>query len=178
MLADRIDRGVCTALTDPPTHLTSAIGMPRPDNQDANRWEKAATVIETYRLERGITDERRAFGPRPSDIIDRWTWQQIQWDVEAIVAPPGQLDRASHLGTLIQDADLVDQVVGELEALALRRAGRCDGSEELFGLVNDDLFADPARDEAGDKACKRLHARLRARLMSSWALANSRSTAT
>ena len=51
-------------------------------------------MIETYRLEQGITDERRALGPRPANLIDRWSWQQAEWDVEAIVAPLRQLDPA------------------------------------------------------------------------------------
>ena len=94
VLADRVDRAVCRAMTDPPSYLTSAIGMPGPDNPNASRWKEAATVIETYRLEQGITDERRALGPRPANLIDRWSWQQAEWDVEAIVAPLRQLDPA------------------------------------------------------------------------------------
>ena len=53
----------------------------------------------------------------------------------------------------VEDADLVEELVRELETLTLRQ--RSSGSiagEELFGLVDNDFLADPARDQLAHQA--------------------------
>jgi len=47
----------------------------------------------------------------------------------------------------VQDMDVVEQFLGELEALTLRRGDRVDRREEAFGLRNDHFLADPTGDE-------------------------------
>ncbi len=88
VLTDRIERSICRAINDPPNYLKRALGEVPADRADCDRWIDAATMIETYRLENGITDKRSALGPEPRDPISKWTWQQACWDVEAIIQPP------------------------------------------------------------------------------------------
>ena len=45
----------------------------------------------------------------------------------------------------VEDADLVEGLVGELEPLTLRRVDRLDRGEELIGLCDNDFLADPTR---------------------------------
>src|ERR1700730_12470037 len=54
-----------------------------------------------------------------------------------------------HLG--VEDADVVEDLLGELEALTLRRGGCFDAGEHGFGLRDHYFFADPTGYELVDE---------------------------
>jgi hypothetical protein len=63
------------------------LGVPA-ESDGIDNWTRAATIVETYRLEHGITDKRTALGLQPRDPIDGWVWQQARWDIDALIEPP------------------------------------------------------------------------------------------
>ena len=65
------------------------------DGEPVGAWIDGATLIETYRLEHGITDKRHALGREPRDPTERWTWWEAAWEVEAIMASPQVTEAAS-----------------------------------------------------------------------------------
>jgi conjugative relaxase-like TrwC/TraI family protein len=85
ILYDRIDRAVCRAINDQPTYLTRALGALPLNGEPVSAWIDAATVIETYRLERGVTDKHHPLGPEPRDPFDRSAWQEADRQVRAFV---------------------------------------------------------------------------------------------
>jgi len=88
VLADRVDRAVCRAINDPPAYLTCALGFLPDDGTSVGDWIEAATIIESYRLERDIIHKRHALGREPRDPIDRAAWQEAAWTVEALISRP------------------------------------------------------------------------------------------
>jgi conjugative relaxase-like TrwC/TraI family protein len=84
VLHDRVHRSICQAAHDPPGYLTRTLGPVPGDQPGYQRWLDAATRIETYRLEHGVTDKRSALGPEPHGAVDRLVWQQARVDLEAL----------------------------------------------------------------------------------------------
>jgi hypothetical protein len=86
VLHDRVHRSICQAAHDPPGYLTRTLGPVPGDQPGHRRWLDAATSIETYRLEHGITDKRSPLGPEPHGAVDRLVWQQARADLEALTS--------------------------------------------------------------------------------------------
>jgi conjugative relaxase-like TrwC/TraI family protein len=92
VLADRVDRAVRRAINDAPGYLTRALGPCPTDGTPVAGWIDAATLIETYRLEHGITDKRSALGRQPRDPTELCQWQQASWDLEALLVRPQPIE--------------------------------------------------------------------------------------
>ena len=84
ILNDRVDRAVCRVINEPPSYLTRMLGPLPTDGEPVGAWIDGATLIETYRLEHGITDKRHALGHEPRVATDRWAWLEAAQEVEAI----------------------------------------------------------------------------------------------
>ncbi len=92
VLADRVDRAVRRAINDPPGYLTRVLGPCPTDGTSVAGWIDGATLIETFRLEHDITDKRNALGRQPVDPTERGSWQQANWDLEALLVQPQRIE--------------------------------------------------------------------------------------
>ncbi len=69
-------------VTDPPAHLTAALG-PVPVGLDAReRWQQTAERIERYREHYEITDPEQALGENPQDLRQRSDWRQLRHQIQ------------------------------------------------------------------------------------------------
>jgi len=69
-------------VSDPPAHLTAALG-PVPVGLDAReRWQQTAGRIERYRDHYEITDPEQALGENPQDLRQRSYWRQLRHEIQ------------------------------------------------------------------------------------------------
>jgi hypothetical protein len=73
---------VLAARRDPPAYLVGELGE-RPLNPAwGAAWDRAAMLIDRYRVEHGVSVSDDAFGPRPPDLAGRVAWRNVRRDVE------------------------------------------------------------------------------------------------
>ena len=81
-LSSRRREHVRVVLERPAPYLSTALGAP-PDQPRARRtWQQAATRVEAYRFDHGITDARHALGSPPTDLRERAHWQRAHHDLQ------------------------------------------------------------------------------------------------
>ena len=81
-LDDRLRRQINRVVKELPSYITKALG-PRPHDTAMDRvWVKAVIEIEKHRLENGITDQRTAIGPEPTDPAMLNTWRRRRWTID------------------------------------------------------------------------------------------------
>jgi hypothetical protein len=95
----RLEQLVEADVNDPPAYLRSLGPVPH-DNQGLARWRTATHFVERDRVERGITDPQRPFGPRP-DTAHAAVWRVVNQrlsDLIVDVNPPNpSLERGIEL---------------------------------------------------------------------------------
>ena len=100
-----LDRRIDNAVKRPADYITDTLGRRPRTGAEANRWDKAATSIETYRHHhRGISPDHgpqaghgihKAIGAPPEDHALRLRfWKQTQRHVEQHLAPPAEREHA------------------------------------------------------------------------------------
>jgi hypothetical protein len=81
-LDERLRRQINRVVKDLPSYITKALGL-RPHDAAMDRvWVKTVIEIEKHRLENGITDQRTAIGPEPTDPAMLNTWRRLRWTID------------------------------------------------------------------------------------------------
>jgi hypothetical protein len=73
---------VLAARRDPPAYLLGELGERPLDAMRAAAWDRAAMLIDRYRVEHGVSVGDDAFGPRPPDLAGQVAWRNVRHDVE------------------------------------------------------------------------------------------------
>jgi hypothetical protein len=71
LLAQRTAQALAAARIEPPAYIVKELGERPAEPTKARVWDQGVREIESYRLEHGVTDTARAFGPKPSDPGER-----------------------------------------------------------------------------------------------------------
>jgi len=69
-------------VTDPPAHLTAALGSVPVGLDARERWQQTAERIERYRDHYEITDPEQALGENPQDLRQRSDWRQLRHQIQ------------------------------------------------------------------------------------------------
>ena len=102
------------------------------------RWLRAATRIETYHLERGVTDKRSPLDPEPRGAVDRLVWQQARADLEALTTIERPMPAHDHRVTLAPGRQRSSEALDLRTTVRLperRQAIRASASDTLTGQV-------------------------------------------
>lgn len=67
LLAQRSAQALAAARIEPPAYIVKELGERPVDPTKARAWDQGAREIEGYRLEHGVADTTKAFGPKPPD---------------------------------------------------------------------------------------------------------------
>jgi hypothetical protein len=60
-------QALAAARIEPPSYIVKELGERPADPTKARVWDQGVREIEGYRLEHGVTDTARVFGPKPPD---------------------------------------------------------------------------------------------------------------
>jgi conjugative relaxase-like TrwC/TraI family protein len=71
LLAQRAVQALTAARIEPPAYIVKELGERPAEPAKARVWDQGVREIESYRLERGVTDTAKVFGPKPSDPGER-----------------------------------------------------------------------------------------------------------
>ena len=71
LLARRAAQALAAARIEPPSYIIKELGERPAESAKARVWDQGVREIESYRLEHGVTDTARAFGPKPPDPGER-----------------------------------------------------------------------------------------------------------
>ncbi len=78
LLARRSAQALTAARIEPPLYIVKELGERPAEPAKARVWDQGVREIEGYRLEHGVTDTGRAFGPKPPDPADRLARKEAQ----------------------------------------------------------------------------------------------------
>jgi hypothetical protein len=71
LLAQRAAQALAAARIEPPPYIVKELGERPAEPAKARVWDQGVHEIEGYRLEQGVTDTARVFGPKPSEPGER-----------------------------------------------------------------------------------------------------------
>jgi hypothetical protein len=71
LLAQRAAQALAAARIEPPAYIVKELGNRPTEPAKARVWDQGVREIEGYRLEHGVTDTARVFGPKPPEPGER-----------------------------------------------------------------------------------------------------------
>jgi hypothetical protein len=66
LLAQRAAQALAAARIEPPSYIVKELGERPAEPVKARVWDQGVCEIEGYRLEHGVSDTAKVFGPKPS----------------------------------------------------------------------------------------------------------------
>jgi conjugative relaxase-like TrwC/TraI family protein len=71
LLARRAAQALAIARIEPPSYIVKELGERPTEPAKARVWDQGVREVESYRLEHGVTDTARVFGPKPPEPGER-----------------------------------------------------------------------------------------------------------
>jgi hypothetical protein len=78
LLARRAAQALAAARIEPPSYVVKELGERPAEPTKARVWDKGVREIEGYRLEHGVSDPARAFGPKPPEPGERLVYKEAR----------------------------------------------------------------------------------------------------